>query len=63
VRDHPALINAESYAVAVSLIDQYRTHPATFVFNLATLRHAIDSTEAGEFLKGPLLLNLANPNF
>ncbi|WP_238785116.1 hypothetical protein [Pseudomonas sp. R84] len=63
VQDHPALINAESYAVAVALIDQSRTHRATFVFNLATLRHAIDSKEAGEFLNGPLLLNLATPHF
>ncbi|VVN44360.1 hypothetical protein [Pseudomonas fluorescens] len=63
VQDHPALLNAESYSVAVSLIDQYRTHPATFMFNLATLRHAIDSADAGEFLKGPLMLNLANPHF
>lgn len=63
VQEHPALINAESYSVAVSLIDQYRTHPATFVFNLATLRQAIDSTDKGEFLEAPLLLNLANPHF
>jgi hypothetical protein len=61
VQDHPALINAESYSVAVSLIDQYRTHPDTFVSNLATLRHAIDGTDAGKFLKGPLLLNLVHP--
>lgn len=61
VQDHPALINAESYSVAVSLIDQYRTHPDTFTSNLATLRHAIDGTDTGNFLKGPLLLNLTHP--
>lgn len=63
VQDNPALINAESYSVAVSLIDQSRTHPATFAFNLATLQHAIEGTEAEKFLKGPLLLNLAHPHF
>lgn len=61
VQDHPALINAESYSVAVSLIDQYRTRPDIFVSNLATLRHAIEGTDAGKFLKGPLLLNLTHP--
>ncbi|MFI8221869.1 hypothetical protein [Pseudomonas sp. NPDC085632] len=61
VQDHPALLNAESYSVAVSLIDQYRTHPDIFVSNLATLRHAIDGTDAGKFLERPLLLNLAHP--
>ncbi|MFJ5237716.1 hypothetical protein ACIP86_13445 [Pseudomonas neuropathica] len=63
VQDHPALINAESYSVAVSLIDQSRTNRSTFIFNLATLRRAIDGTAAEEFLKGPLLLNLAHPHF
>jgi hypothetical protein len=61
VQDHPALLNAESYSVAVSLIDQYRTHPDIFVSNLATLRHAIDDTDASKFLDRPLLLNLAHP--
>lgn len=63
VQEHPALLNAESYSLAVSLIDQYQTSEATFHFNLAAITHAIDSTAPGEFLQGPLLLNLAKPAF
>ncbi|SDT07179.1 hypothetical protein [Pseudomonas granadensis] len=63
VKEHPALLNAESYAVAVSLIDQYRTSPSTFQFNRSVITNTINNTAPGEFLPGPLLLNLANPAF
>ncbi|WLH33170.1 hypothetical protein PSH79_14580 [Pseudomonas sp. FP2196] len=61
-QDHPALVNAESYSLAVSLIDQYQTSPVTFKFNLSTITNTINNTTPDKFLPGPLLLNLAKPN-
>ncbi|WP_455805539.1 hypothetical protein [Pseudomonas fluorescens] len=61
VQDHPPLLNAESYALAVSLLDQQRTAPAAFQFNLSTMEHALKHTAPGDFIQGPLLLNLAKP--
>jgi len=63
IKEHPALLNAESYSLAVSLIDQYRTSPATFQFNRSVIINTINKTAPGEFLPGPLLLNLAKPVF
>jgi len=63
IKEHPALLNAESYALAVSLIDQYRTSPSTFQFNRSVITNTINNTAPGEFLPGPLLLNLAKPAF
>lgn len=63
VQEHPALLNAESYSLAVSLIDQHKTNHATFMFNLSTITNSINNTAPGEFLSGPILLNLAKPNF
>ncbi|MCP1476378.1 hypothetical protein ABIA54_004776 [Pseudomonas sp. EB276 TE3739] len=63
VQEHPALLNADSYALAVSLVDQYQTSPNTFKFNLSVIDNSIKNTAAGEFLAGPLLLNLAKPAF
>ncbi|TKJ75173.1 hypothetical protein PspCFBP13508_03750 [Pseudomonas sp. CFBP13508] len=61
VQDHPALANAESYMLAVSLLDQAHTRPAILSFNIKTIEYAVSKTAAGKFLKGPLLLNLAKP--
>lgn len=61
VQEHPALLNADSYTLAVSLIDQYQTSNSTFRFNLSAITNAIDSTAPADFLQGPLLLNLAKP--
>ncbi len=61
VQDHPALANAESYMLAVSLLDQAQTRPAILNFNLETIDEAVRKTAAGKFLQGPVLLNLAKP--
>jgi hypothetical protein len=61
VQDHPALANAESYMLAVSLLDQAHTRPAILSFNIKTIEYAVSKTAAGKFLQGPLLLNLAKP--
>lgn len=61
IKEHPALLNAESYSLAVSLIDQYRSSPSTFQFNRSVITNTINNTAAGEFLPGPLLLDLARP--
>jgi hypothetical protein len=63
VQEHPALLNADSYTLAVALIDQYQTSPVTFKFNLSVIDNSIKNTAAGEFLAGPLLLSLAKPAF
>ncbi|WP_460372152.1 hypothetical protein ACOYXF_11015 [Pseudomonas sp. Tul1A2] len=63
VQEHPALLNAESYSLAVSLIDQHTANYATFMFNLSIITNSINNTAPGEFLSGPILLNLAKPNF
>jgi len=63
IKKYPALLNADSYALAVSLIDQYRTSHATFQFNLSVITNTINNTAPGKFLPGPLLLNLAKPAF
>lgn len=61
VQDHPALANAESYMLAVSLLDQAQTRPGTLSSNVKTIDDAVRNTAAGKFLQGPLLLNLAKP--
>ncbi|HWH89368.1 MAG TPA: hypothetical protein VNV36_21675 [Pseudomonas sp.] len=61
VQDHPALANAESYMLAVSLLDQAQTRPAILSFNVKTMNDAVRRTAAGKFLPGPVLLNLAKP--
>jgi hypothetical protein len=61
VQEHPALANAESYMLAVSLLDQAKTRPAILNFNVKTIEEAVRKTAAGKFLQGPLLLNLAKP--
>ncbi|UST61811.1 hypothetical protein NF673_14245 [Pseudomonas moraviensis] len=61
VQKHPALANAESYMLAVSLLDQAQTRPAILSFNMKTIDEAVRNTAAGKFLQGPLLLNLAKP--
>jgi hypothetical protein len=58
VRKNPALINAESYSVAVAMLHQRETDYAVFTFNLSTLRNALKNTERGQFLQGTLLLNM-----
>jgi hypothetical protein len=61
VQDHPALLNAESYALSVSLLDQQVTAPAAFQLNLSAMENALKNTAPGAFIQGPLLLNLAKP--
>ncbi|VVM76691.1 hypothetical protein PS681_02068 [Pseudomonas fluorescens] len=57
IQKHPALYNADSYEVAVSLIDQIKSDPAGFGINLSTLDSALKNSAAEPFL-GTLGLNL-----
>ncbi|QXI19930.1 hypothetical protein HU739_003760 [Pseudomonas hamedanensis] len=50
VREHPALYNADSYEVAVSLIHQLKSDPPGFSINMATIERALKTTDAGEFI-------------
>jgi hypothetical protein len=58
VRKNPALLNAESYSVAVAMLHQRETDYAVFSFNLAALRKALKNTAQGQFLQGTLLLDM-----
>lgn len=57
VQKHPALYNADSYEVAVSLIDQIKSDPTGFHINMATIATALRSTETDQFI-GTLEINL-----
>lgn len=57
IQKHPALYNADSYEVAVSLIDQIKSDPAGFGINISTLDSALKNSAAEPFL-GTLSLNL-----
>ncbi|MHC8371979.1 hypothetical protein ACYZT2_14460 [Pseudomonas sp. MDT1-85] len=57
VQKHPALYNADSYEVAVSLIDQIKSDPFGFGVNMATIETALRNTPADKFL-GTLEINL-----
>lgn len=59
VRNHPALLNADSYSLAVSLLDQARTHREAFLHNLARIQNALRNTGPGHFIKGSVRINLA----
>lgn len=59
LRDHPALINAESYLLAVALLDQHKTRPATLGFNVRTIENALKKATDGKFIEGPVLLSLS----
>jgi len=61
VQEHPAFANAESYMLAVALLDQSKTRPATLSSNIKTMNNAARQTAAGKFLQGPVLLSLAKP--
>lgn len=59
IQDHPALANAESYLLAVSLLDQHETRPAILSSNVKTIEHALKLTAPGTFINGPVLLSLS----
>lgn len=59
VRKHPALLNADSYSLAVSMLNQARTQQEAFLLNLARIQNAVKNTARGEFIKGSVRINLA----
>ncbi|MFG6203072.1 hypothetical protein [Pseudomonas retamae] len=59
IQDHPALINAESFLLAVALLDQHKTRPATLDFNVKTIEKALNKATDGKFIDGPVLLSLS----
>ncbi|WP_423205648.1 hypothetical protein PGC34_13615 [Pseudomonas kribbensis] len=60
VRRHPALHNADSYSLAVSLLNQARIHPEGFLLNLDKIRRGIKNTSNLGFIKGSLRVNLSS---
>ncbi|WP_085709779.1 MULTISPECIES: hypothetical protein [unclassified Pseudomonas] len=63
VRRHPALHNADSYSLAVSLLNQARNHPAGFLLNLDKIRRGVKNTSNLGFIKGSLRVNLSSASF
>ncbi|WP_166219648.1 hypothetical protein [Pseudomonas atagonensis] len=59
IRKHPALYNAESISLAVALLDQLETNRFTFGFNISAIGTAVKNTDVGQFVFGPVLINLA----
>lgn len=59
VHKHPALYNADSYSLAVSMLDQARTHRQAFLANLAKITEGVKNTSDRGFIKGSLRINLA----
>lgn len=59
VRKHPALFNADSYSLAVSMLDQASTHREAFLINLAKINKGVKNTSDLGFIKGSLRVNLA----
>ncbi|UQS16424.1 hypothetical protein [Pseudomonas sp. HS6] len=59
VKKHPALLNADSYAVAVSMLDQARTHREAFMLNLALIQNGVKKTTKLGFIDGSVRLKLA----
>jgi hypothetical protein len=57
IQKNPALYNADSYELAVSLIDQIKSNPTGFGTNMATIETALNATAADTFI-GKLEINL-----
>lgn len=57
VQKYPALYNADSYEVAVALLDQTKSDPVGFYINMATIETALRNTEIDQFI-GTLEINL-----
>ncbi|MBC3775411.1 hypothetical protein [Pseudomonas sp. SWRI99] len=59
VQDYPALANAESYLLAVALLDQRKTLPDRFAANLQSIEQGVKNTTTLGFIDGPVLLGLS----
>ncbi|MDI3397404.1 hypothetical protein QLG12_04200 [Pseudomonas sp. V88_4] len=59
VKKHPALLNADSYSLAVSMLDQARTHRETFLLNLARIQNGLKNTNRLGFIDGSVRLKLS----
>ncbi|PCR96006.1 hypothetical protein CP336_13460 [Pseudomonas fluorescens] len=59
VKKHPALLNADSYSLAVSMLDQVRTHREAFLLNLARIQNGVKKTNQLGFIDGSVRLKLA----
>ncbi|AXI61514.1 hypothetical protein DLD99_13870 [Pseudomonas kribbensis] len=62
VRSHPALINADSYSLAISLLDQRQSNPGSLLDNLNLMEWALrDSLDTPhQFIRGTLPINLSS---
>lgn len=59
VKKHPALLNADSYSLAVSMLDQARTQREAFLLNLARIQNGVKKTTKLGFIDGSVRLKLA----
>jgi hypothetical protein len=59
IRSHPALANAQSYALAVSLLSQRKTHAVEFYQNIYEIERALDITDDDQFIQYTISLVLA----
>lgn len=59
INRHPALYNADSYSLAVSMLDQARTHREAFLANLEKISRGLKNTSDLGFIKGSVQINLA----
>lgn len=58
IRSHPALANAQSYALAASLLNQRKAHVVEFYQNLYEIERALDITDDDQFIQYTISLVL-----
>ncbi|MBP5942939.1 MULTISPECIES: hypothetical protein [unclassified Pseudomonas] len=61
VRQNPALLNADSYELAVGLLDQIKTERPMFELNIDAIRFPVYHAHPERFLDQPVLVNLGTP--
>lgn len=58
IRSHPALSNAQSYALAASLLNQRKTNAVEFYQNMFEIERALEVTADNQFIQYPISLVL-----
>jgi putative IMPACT (imprinted ancient) family translation regulator len=58
IRSHPALSNAQSYALAASLLNQRKTNAVEFYQNMFEIERALEVTDDDQFIQYPISLVL-----
>ncbi|MGY2438279.1 hypothetical protein [Pseudomonas sp. SDO52101_S400] len=62
VQKHPALLNADSFALGVALLNQKRTHPERLMWNMYDIQGALTHAQGTsyQFISGELPIQLAS---